>query len=396
MSYSIRNVEADLEAILHGTSLNQITNLFGLFNRSARVVLADCDPNETMRFSDPLALHTGVYNYPCPDDLKGNRIFDIRPQVDRNPSQGVAQLYSKNFDQTKTLTLNGVTVNAKWDKYSRSLNISNNDQPVIMMNSCDTVTVNGTWTATGGATDLETDNLNFVEGSGSIRFDLPSNGGVENSTMAASDLSNLDPEGSIYFWIWVPDTVIDSVSVTVGSSSTDAWQWTVTTAQDGAAFQVGWNLCGVLISDASLVGSVDSSSITYMRFEFSQAPANPVRLDSVMASLGVEFVIGYYSKCLFRDAVTGDFQETVTADTNLLNLDTDSYNLFLYQCAIQACQQKQGIDALFADMPYFQNAYNDELERYQEKYPSQTQKAQTPYYAYNKQNYGKYVGRRFF
>ena len=43
----ISDVENELQGILHGTTLNQITDLYGVFNRAARRVIGDVDPQET-------------------------------------------------------------------------------------------------------------------------------------------------------------------------------------------------------------------------------------------------------------------------------------------------------------------------------------------------------------
>ena len=49
MTYSISQANAELAAILHGTNLNKVQNLNGLHNRTARQLLADTDPMETIR-----------------------------------------------------------------------------------------------------------------------------------------------------------------------------------------------------------------------------------------------------------------------------------------------------------------------------------------------------------
>lgn len=395
--YDITSLKADLEACLHGTTLNQITNLDGLLDRAARDVLSDCDPNETMRYSAPVPIHTGVFSYSCPSDLKGNRIFDIRPQVNRQPWQGSAQTFSKPFDMLKGCTIGGAFFNVKWDQYVKSLEIAVNQQPVFLLNSCDTYDGNGTWTAGTNISSVATDNLNFVEGSGSVRFALAGSGYIENSTMDDIDLSTLNPEGELYLWVWMPTgSDFTSVSLRWGSSSSAYWSASATVAQDGTAFQNGWNLLSFAWPSSS-TGSPDDTAVDYLRVSFvTTASQNPVRIDGVTASLGTEFLVCYYSKCLFRDAVTGAFIENVTDDTNLINLDTDSYQIFFNRCMMLACQQKQGLDAIFADLPFYENAYTQGIQDYQFKYPSQVQKTQQPYYAFRKRSYSRYFGRGRF
>lgn len=396
-TYDITRVKADMEAALHGTTVNQITNLYGLFDRAARDVLTDIDPNETMRFSAPVSLHTGVYSYTCPTDLKGNRIFDIRPQADRRPWDGVAQTFSQNFDRIKNSVLSGALVNVKWNAYVKSLNIAVNQQPVVMLNSCDTFDGNGTWTAGTNVTDVATDNLNFVEGTGSVRFDLTSTTGyIENSAMDAVDMTDLDPEGELYLWVWMPTgSEFNSVTLRWGSSASDYWEATATVAQDGTAFATGWNLLA-FSWPSSDTGTPDVSSVTYLRVAFDcDSAQNPVRIDAVTSSLGQLFEVGYYSKYLFRDAVTGAFKENVTSDTDLLNLDTDSYQVFFNRCMVLASQQKQGVDAMQGDMQFFAQEYEKSKNAYNAKYPSQVQKTQQPYYSFRKRSYANYFGRGF-
>lgn len=59
MSYSIGDVTTDLGAMMHGQNTNQIVNLYGLYNRAARQILLDVDPQETKRIT-PFV--TPIYN----------------------------------------------------------------------------------------------------------------------------------------------------------------------------------------------------------------------------------------------------------------------------------------------------------------------------------------------
>ena len=81
------------------------------------------------------------------------------------------------------------------------------------------------------------------------------------------------------------------------------------------------------------------------------------RINLVECILGTILEYEYYSKYLFRDAVTGAFQETVTDDSNLINLDTESYNLLFNLTTFLAVQQQQGLDAMFYDGNFFGQAY---------------------------------------
>ena len=104
--------------------------------------------------------------------------------------------------------------------------------------------------------------------------------------------------------------------------------------------------------------------------------------------------IEYYSKFMFRDQITGAFQETVTDDSNLINLDVDTYNLLTYQVALLAVQQQSGSESTF-DTDYFRNLYKDCLSRYKRLYKSEIIKPQEAYYRVPNNNQRNYFGRRF-
>ena len=103
MSYTITKAKSDLQGILHGTSVNKVTNILSVFNRAARQVLEDVDPQETKRKAQiTTALFDQVYDYTAPSDLKGNKVIDIRPQINRTSADVFSQNYSANFDIFKT------------------------------------------------------------------------------------------------------------------------------------------------------------------------------------------------------------------------------------------------------------------------------------------------------
>jgi hypothetical protein len=99
---------------------------------------------------------------------------------------------------------------------------------------------------------------------------------------------------------------------------------------------------------------------------------------------------------LFRDSTTGAFQETVTDDSNLINLATESYNLLFNLVAYYAVQQQQGLDSTFFDGSFFLNEYNQGVQRYKAQFKSEVQKPQTTYYAQPNKSYGRFIGRGWY
>lgn len=404
MSYSVSNLKGDLGGILHGTTVNQITNLDGLIYRAARDVLHDVDMDETQRIV-PIAnpVFQNVYDYPCPSDVKGNRIIDIRPQVNRQATDLWRQVYPQAFDLRKENSL-ADEFSVQYNTAVKTLRINAPFliNPVVL-NTCDSLTGNGTWAASGNASGLVIDNSNYVSNSGSLQFNLSAaagTGSLTNSTMTAQDISDWLNQGTFFLYTYLPTGAdFTNINLIVGSSASAYYSVNATVTQENTAFQDGWNLLAFNWLGASVTGVPDPTKINYLKvtWTYDGTAQTAVRLDQITASLGTIMEVVYYSKFLFRDATTGAFQETVTDDSNLVNLDTESYNLLLYKVAQLAVQQQQGIDAIGYDGEFFEKEYERRLTRYWYLCKSQAQKVSGTYYKVRKPftNIGPRVRRGF-
>lgn len=397
--YTIATAEQDLEGMLHGTTLNQITNLTNLENRAARQLLLDLDPQETKRtveFTTPI--FNSVYDYAIADDVKGNKLIDIFPQVQRIPQDIWTQQYNQAFDVAKQNIFsmaNMFTMNFNTGLKTIRLNCPFLNAPVVI-DQIEGISLNGTWATGGTASNLAVNNSNFAQGSGSLQFDVTTGAAyLENSTLTAVDLSTVENQSSFFTWVYVPTgTTLTSVNLRLGSSSTDYWTGTVTQNQQGNAFVNGWNLCQFTWSTLSSVGSPNSSAIDYARITLNvTGTMTGCLLNGLDSVLGTILNYSYYSKFLFRDATTGAFQETVTDTSNIINLDTESYNLYLNQLFILAAQQQNGVNGASFDIPYFQAEHQKNLARYKAMYKSELQKPQGSYYNLPNTGYNNQLGR---
>jgi hypothetical protein len=394
MPYTIADLKNSLTGVLHGTTTNQVVGLDVLIDRAARKFLEDLDPIETVRIAQiSPSIFSKVYDYTCPTDLKGDRISDIRPQVNRLPGNQFIQRYNADFDANKNNPsfYNPPNFTVQWNTAVKSIRIDKNIISPILVNAVNTLTDTGTWAAGGNATDLTVDNLNYVYAGGSLRFNLSvggTSGYLENSTMPAVDLSRDDTQGTEFLWVYIPDTaVVTNFILRWGSSSADYWTVTTTSAFNSTAFQNGWNLVSFPWSSATTFGSPDETSVTYARLEvtYDGTATDNFRFNSLSSQLGAIYEIEYYSKFLFRSAM-GVFQENVDDDTNIINLDTDSYNVFFSLVALYCAQQVQGTNSAF-DVQFFSNEYMEGKKRYREKIKSQVLKPKATYYAIPKRRY---------
>lgn len=393
MAYDISSLKTDLTGILHGVSLNQISGLDNIIDRAARKLLNEIDPAETIRLAELASpLFDRVYDYACPEDLKGNRVIDIRPQVNRDFGNRFFQTYNEAFDLSKANINWGGEFSVQYNTGIRSIRLAKNLIAGVLVNGIDSLAQNGTWSVGGDATDLTLDTINYVYGSGSLRFNVSGVGTtawLENSTQTAIDLTRDLDQGYEFAYAFIPQgAVVSSFTLRWGSSSANYWESTVVVAQNDAVFQTGWNLLAFPWYSATQVGSPDVEDITYIRlgFTYDGEPADNFRFNSLTSQLGTIYQIEYYSKYLFRDAETGAFQANVTDDSNLINLDEDSYNLLLNLVAYFCAQQLQGSNANF-DSTFFKNEWLEEKKRYTAKIKSQTINPSVNYYSVPRRRY---------
>jgi len=375
-------------------------NLNGLINRAARQLLLDVDPQETKRtveFVNPI--FDTVYDYPIAADVKGNKIIDIYPQVQRLPRDIWSQAYNQAFDVAKQNIFslkNMFSVNFNTSLKTLRVNAPFLNAPVIV-SQIDNITNNGTWAVGGTATNLTENNSNFVQGAGSLQFDVTvGTGTLENSTLTAVDLSDYLNQSSLFVWVYVPTgSQLTSVDLRWGSDNANYYNLTVTQNQQATAFVNGWNLCQFTWSSATVTGAPVDTAIDYARVSLVMTGVNTgVKVNGMNSILGTILNYEYYSKYLFRNSSTGAYQETVLADADLVNLDTESYNLLFNQVAYLATQQQQGIDASY-DASIFKDAYDTGILRYKAQYKSEVQKPQSTYYSQPNTGYGRYLGRRY-
>ncbi len=398
--YSVLDLKNDTVGEIHGTTSNQIQNFDGVINRAARQLLLDVDPQETKRQVQFVApIFNTVYDYPIAADVKGNKIIDIYPQVNRLPSDIWSQAYNQAFDVTKRgiFTLkNMFTINFNSSLKTIRINAPWLNAPVIL-NQIEAIATNGTWAVGGTGSNLAVNNSNYVQGAGSLQFDATTGAAyIENSTMTAIDLTAQLNQSSLFVWVYVPTGAnLTSVELRWGSSSANYYAKTVTQNQQGTAFVNGWNLCQFDWATASTTGSPVVTALDYARITLNlTAGTTAVKVNGLSSILGTILAYSYYSKYLFRNASTGTYQETVLDDADLINLDTETYNLLTYQVLFLVAQQQQGMDAAY-DGSFAKTAYDTGVLRYKAMYKSELQKPQSTYYGMPNKGYGRYLPRNW-
>lgn len=392
MSYSVLNAKAELTGMLHGTTLDQIVNITGIFNRAARQLLLDVDPKETIAIEQLGTIYEGVYDYTCPSKLKGNKVIDIRPQSNRKVSDRYSQVYSQDFDVFKDISLNRkFTVNYNNGVKTIRLDTFNLNRS-ISINIADSIAGNGTWAVSGTASNLSVDTVNTMNDAGNLSFDITSGTGViANSTMTAVDLTAHLNQSLVFFDVYLPDASdFTSVTIKFGTDSSNYWSSTLTTNFQGNAFVDGYNLLAANWS--SKTGSPDVADIKYVSISFVCTDTNAgVKIGDIISRLGVIAEIEYYTNCIFRSSA-GVFKSSTDSDSDLINLEEDGLNIYLFLVSFYCVQQALGQTANF-DASVFVEQYQADLARYKRMYKSETVHPQRKYYQQTPRGYRRYMGR---
>lgn len=399
-TYNIAQAGQELEAMQHGTTLNSVVDLYGVYNRAARRIQADVDLQETRIVTNFGAIYQGVWDYPLFVDLKGNSVADFFPQANRTSLDDFGQQYNKDFDLQKNYSIKP-DFTPRYNNALRTIRINAPELPAgLQINAADLINDNGTWTSGGGASAPINNSVLYTDGvTSSVQTNLAagqSTGFLQNSTMTQVDLTNnFNNNATQFFQVYLPSAAaVTSLEFQMGSGTGAYYHLAgITTTWQGTAFQDGWNLIAVPFPSMTTVGSPVITKINFLKliFTYNSTQQNQVLINQFYSRIGIQFMMEYYSKYLFRDATTGIFQETVTADTNVINLDTDAYDLFLFAAGADATQQMQGLSALFYDANFFENRYQTCLTNYKGKYKGEKIKPQTSYYSPPQAGYRRYL-----
>jgi hypothetical protein len=382
MSMTVAEFKDNLSAMLHGGTLNKVRNFDAVMQRSANVLLSKIDPIDTIR-TVALAntVHDDIYNYSLPSDYR--KLIDLIPQNKRETSDMANRNLAQRFDVRKKLA--DKTISIEGSEGTKIIRINWRSRQPKVLNEVNSVTANGTWAIVGTASGLVADEVDYVSGSGSLRFDIGATGdGIQNTSMSAVDLSDEDEVADFFVWFKVKNAAdlanLNSVTLVWGNDLTTAyWTGTAQTTQaDGTAFKVGWNQIKVPWSTATETGTVAPSTIDSARVTFNvDAAISDIRVDNITCSIGRNFDIKYYSKFLLQNS-TGTWITKTTSDDDSIVLDSDAIYLYQLETLIAAAHQMEGSDSTF-DISFAKGELDTLYKRYKAEYPSQALKALSYY-----------------
>ena len=394
---TIAQFKAKIPGKIHGSQLTKFQgNFYTYMHEAAGNFLARVKPYSIIRSARiENAIYDKVYNYAIEDDCEQNSIIDIRPIGPRKLSDTLSGSFSQEFDIRKEENTFYVEhVNAQ-----KTLRLSKKLSERTILMSFDSLTIDGTITLGGDASNPSIDTLDYVSGSGSYSFDLSGVTGQATVTIDLStkiDLSDMRKLGSLFEWLKFSTTsLLTNVTLKFGSSSGKYWYKTVTAAHDRAWEDNAWMLLRHDWTTATEVGSpveADSEEIDYLQIVINYTSGTAltgIKLDNITASKGEAWESLYYSNRLFTDTLGTTWKETPTADTDIIRLEgATDINAFLYEFMLITQQELKGAN-MAVDFSFFKDQLqgNDKREGLydllQAKYPNQAVVRSITYYDFD-------------
>lgn len=335
INITIAQLKSDVGLLMKGTSINQIRDFYGTVAMASRRMMGRVDLQEVIRIATLTSpFYDNVNDYALMTDYGG--MIDIRPQANRIYQPG-RSIYSETTPRQFLSRLDQDSFSIRYNNGIRALRAQVlRGCSVITMDTFDSLTGAGSWSGETDASGLYIEPLNYVEGSGSLGFNLSGAtgaGDIVNTTAPITDLSaDLYEDASVLF-VWIPlgtSVRFSSFNLRRGSSVNDYKQVIVTTKADGTAFTDGWNQLLFSWSNATNAGSPDNTKNTYRRFGVvytTGAAINGVLVDNWTDSLGQLYEAEYYSECMFRNATTGAWQYFPLDDTDIISVGPLSYEI---------------------------------------------------------------------
>ena len=286
-------------------------------------------------------LFDDIYSYPAPSDLKGNGVIDLDPQVNRSRTFRLELVSEQEFEQKKTVNTNIIAL-ATDELVHRLLFSGDVDDTVLVGATLDSLTSEGTWSAYNDATNVVTDADNFVKGAGSIKFDLTGSAttaGIQNTTITALDISDFTNNGHIFVWAYINSTTnLTNFILDIGNDlTTNYYSQTITTNNEAVSFYNGWNLLRFDFASMTENGTVDDTAVDSMRIYMTKTSGKSddgYRFDSIELHTGEIHDIIYYSRFAWQSSA-GTFLEDSTADTDLINAETDEVDGFVWRSKME-------------------------------------------------------------
>lgn len=340
---TVANLNDSVSGLLQGLNLNNVHNLFGAYERTARN-LAQNISIPTARGRSNMTIYDGVLDYICPTDIYGSNIIDFAPQgVVRHSNDFVYKKNTMDFDRLKGYLWNGTEV--AFD----SLNgvdiiriVSTYPSPKIEI---DPMTATTGWTAAGSASGLTLDENIFYQESASLRFNLTgASAGTLTKSTSSVDFTKYVGSGVGFLAIRTPSaTDLTSITLRLGSDSTNYYEVIATTAFLGAFSTGDWILVPFDFATATTTGTPVVTLIDYTQIIVTHsASMTSFYVGDLWVSLPSPATLIYETASIFKNATTSAISGSINTSADTIILSDAAYAIYEQECAKAVTKQQGG------------------------------------------------------
>lgn len=339
---TVATIRDSVQAILTGINLNNVENLNGAFERSARWLASLISIHESDAQSQ-ITLYDGVTDYIAPTNIFGSALKDFRPQgISRNSNDFVYKQPIALFDRTKADLGNGTQLTFEYvNGVGRIRIVSDRATPRINL---DSMTDDTGWAAAGSAGSLVDDETVFWQKPGSLRFTLTgSSTGTLTKTISGADLTDYIGVGVVFLAIRTPNVSnLTNIVIRLGSDSSNYYEVTETEGFLGAWVIDDWLLVALDLSAATTTGTPTDTAIDYAQVRIAHtATITNFYLGGMWISLPSPNTLIYSTASIFKASGANPIQ-TITATTDSILLTDQALVIYEYLTAKVIAFQQGG------------------------------------------------------
>jgi len=376
MAFSYTNLKNYVQLKCENKQDNVSPSLRTALNEAIRDEITSFDYRSLQRHTRTLrAMYDNVYLYPLPSDMMDEALVSIQKykHFDEPSNVNYRKVSLRKFNSNK----NENTFAFDYDHGVKWLTANfGTTKSQKVLHKLDNLTDNGTWTATDDGSAIVLNAENHISGNFAIQItNTGTANSITNSTLSQVGISDTT---RVFTWVYLPDADnVSNVTILYGSDASNYFSSNATTPYNTTSFRTGWNLVGVPRSSEASTGSPDEDKIDYAKItvNYSSASTDDIVFDQLWATRGDGYDLVYSSFYPWRTSA-GSWQETSAADSDLLNVDIDEWNVIKKKCAFEIATQAGVSDTAVARL---HQEYMSQKVNYQRKYPSQRKKIRSFY-----------------
>lgn len=339
---TVSQLKDSVAAILAGLDISNVPDLNGTIERGFANMLTRCYVPEASGVQN-ISLYSGVYDYPINTNVYEADIIDIRPQgVTRQIWDFTVKTNQANFDRTKGYYWNGTRATMQYNNGTPIIRIvTQGTKPQVLI---DSMNATSGWTAAGTASSLAQDISSYWQSPASLRFNVSSGTGTLTKTTNQANLETYEGVGVAFLAVYIPDvSTLTSITLKLGSSASDYYSVTSTSAFSGAWVSNEWLLVPFNFANASQTGTPDWTSVDYTQVEITTTGTQTnFHVGQLFISLPSPYQILYQSPAIFLATGASSPTTEITADTDEIILNTAPYNIYLHEATLAVLENMSG------------------------------------------------------